>query len=71
MPLLYLILFQEDVQVQLVGENIDGLNTLGIIVMSVVIGMALRKNKQKGKALIGILCGINVLAKHVVKLIMW
>ncbi|XP_024861751.1 excitatory amino acid transporter 3 isoform X2 [Kryptolebias marmoratus] len=61
---------EEDVHVRIVGENIDGLNTLGLIVVSIVTGMALRKIGQPGKTLVEIVGAINLVSKLVVKIIM-
>lgn len=69
-PLLCLILFQEKVLVRTVGETIDGMNTLGLIVVLLVIGMALGRAEHRGTVFVQIVRILNSMAKLVVKMIM-
>ncbi|XP_070710472.1 excitatory amino acid transporter 3-like [Pempheris klunzingeri] len=56
-------------EVGLVGEHIDGLNCMGLIVWSIIFGLALRRMGQKGKLFVDVLTAINDATKHVVRLI--
>lgn len=62
-------LFQEETQVRLVGKYIDGLNTLGVIGMSFIFGLALRNMGETGKLLMDIISAVNEATKEVVKMI--
>ncbi|XP_037539005.1 excitatory amino acid transporter 3-like [Nematolebias whitei] len=57
-------------RVQLVGETIDGINVLGLVVVSTLYGMALRKPQHRGPAFLRILHAVNLIAKLVMKMIM-
>lgn len=63
------ILFQKATGVRLVGNQIDGLNTLGLIVWSFIFGLALRKMGNRGKLFVDILTSLNEATIHVVRLI--
>ncbi|GAA6233646.1 excitatory amino acid transporter 3-like isoform X1 [Lates japonicus] len=54
-------------EVRLVGKYIDGLNTMGLIVWSVIFGLALRRMAERGKLFVDILIAINVATKLVVR----
>ncbi|XP_067440778.1 excitatory amino acid transporter 3-like [Thunnus thynnus] len=56
-------------EVRLVGNQIDGFNTLGVIVWSFIFGLALRKMGNRGKLFVDILTAINEATIHVVRLI--
>ncbi|XP_040892405.1 excitatory amino acid transporter 3-like [Toxotes jaculatrix] len=58
----------KDTEVRLVGKHVDGNNTLGLIVCSVVIGLALRRMGQRGKLFVDMLIGISEATKYVVRL---
>lgn len=59
----------EETQVRLVGKYIDGLNTLGVIGMSFIFGLALRNMGETGKLLMDIISAVNEATKEVVKMI--
>lgn len=63
----FLILFQQSTEVRLVGEHIDGLNTVGLIVWSVIFGLSLRRMGEKAKLVVDILMAFNEATKHVVR----
>ncbi|XP_062281881.1 excitatory amino acid transporter 3-like [Scomber scombrus] len=65
----WVILFQKTTEVRLVGNQIEGLNTLGVIVWSFIFGLALRKMGERGKLFVDILTAINEATIHVVRLI--
>uniref|UniRef100_A0A4W6EPW6 Amino acid transporter n=1 Tax=Lates calcarifer TaxID=8187 RepID=A0A4W6EPW6_LATCA len=54
-------------EVRLVGKYIDGLNTMGLIVWSVIFGLALRRMAERGKLFVDIVIAINVATKLVVR----
>ncbi|XP_047434500.1 excitatory amino acid transporter 3-like [Mugil cephalus] len=60
---------QENSEVLLVGVHIDGLNTLGLISLSLIVGLSLRGMKGKGQRLVNVVVSINEATKHVVKMI--
>lgn len=51
------------------GKYSDGLNTLGVIAMSFIFGLALRNMGETGKLLVDIINAINEATKEVVKMI--
>ncbi|CAI5679217.1 unnamed protein product [Oreochromis niloticus] len=59
----------EETQVRLVGKYSDGLNTLGVIGMSFIFGLALRNMGETGKLLVDIINAVNEATKEVVKMI--
>ncbi|XP_042069062.1 excitatory amino acid transporter-like, partial [Haplochromis burtoni] len=59
----------EETQVRLVGKYIDGLNTLEVIGMSFIFGLALRNMGETGKLLMDIISAVNEATKEVVKMI--
>lgn len=65
----FLILFQKSMEVGLVGEHIDGLNSLGLILWSIIFGLALRRMGEKAKVFVELLIALNEATKHVVRLI--
>ena len=54
-----------------VGQNIDGINIMGLTLISFITGMGLRKIKEKGKLFLDVVIGCNEVAKIAVKLILW
>ncbi|XP_059196040.1 excitatory amino acid transporter 3-like [Centropristis striata] len=62
-------LLTKRIEVRLVGEHIDGLNTLGLVIWSVICGLALRSIGEKGKVFVEILTSFNSAIKHVVRMI--
>ncbi|XP_054460656.1 excitatory amino acid transporter 3-like [Anoplopoma fimbria] len=54
-------------EVRLVGEHIDGLNTLGLIVSSSIFGLALRNMGESAQLVVDLLQALNEAIKHVVR----
>ncbi|XP_072230088.1 excitatory amino acid transporter 3-like [Leuresthes tenuis] len=61
---------EEYTQVRYVGQTIEGINVLGLTLISFVTGMGLRKIKEKGKLFLDVVTGFNEVTKIAVKLIM-
>ncbi|KAM7418571.1 hypothetical protein PAMA_015943 [Pampus argenteus] len=56
-------------EMHLLGNQIDGVNTLGVIVWSFIFGLALRNMGDKGKLFVDIVTALNEATIHVVRLI--
>ncbi|XP_022593792.1 excitatory amino acid transporter 3-like [Seriola dumerili] len=65
----FLILFQNATEVRLVSKHIDGSNTVGLIVCSIVFGLALKRMGEEGKLLVDILNTFKEATKRVVRMI--
>ncbi|KAG8008904.1 Excitatory amino acid transporter 3 [Nibea albiflora] len=61
---------QNGTEVQLMGQYVDGANTLGLIVWSFVFGVTLNGMGEKGKVLVEILTVFNKTTKSAVDLIL-
>ncbi|KAM9363598.1 excitatory amino acid transporter 3-like [Symphorus nematophorus] len=57
--------------VRLVGEYVDRLNTLGLIVWSLQLGLVLRGMRERGQLFVDIVIALNVVTKQVVGAIIW
>ncbi|XP_051240450.1 excitatory amino acid transporter 3-like [Dicentrarchus labrax] len=55
-------------EVRLAGKHIDGLNTVGLIVWSIIFGLALRKTGEKGKRFVDIITSLHEATRHVVRM---
>ncbi|XP_027872605.1 excitatory amino acid transporter 3-like isoform X2 [Xiphophorus couchianus] len=60
----------ENQDVQLVGENMRGVNMLGLIVVSVFIGKSIRKIGAVGGTFLEVINTVNIVSKSLVKIIM-
>ncbi|XP_044045976.1 excitatory amino acid transporter 3-like isoform X2 [Siniperca chuatsi] len=56
-------------EVRLVGKHVDGLNSVGLIIWSIIFGLALRSMGERGKLFVDILIAINDAFKHVIRMI--
>ncbi|XP_045903953.1 excitatory amino acid transporter 3-like isoform X1 [Micropterus dolomieu] len=56
-------------EIRLVGKNIEGLNSLGLIVWSIIFGRGLRRMGERGKLFVDILIALNKAIRHVVKMV--
>ncbi|XP_059209609.1 excitatory amino acid transporter 3-like [Centropristis striata] len=60
-----------ETELHLVGEYVDGTNTLGLIICSVVTGLALKTMGESGEILLDVFTTLNEITKYVVNLILW
>ncbi|XP_008411643.1 excitatory amino acid transporter 3-like [Poecilia reticulata] len=60
----------ENLDLQLVGENMRGVNMLGLIVVSVFIGKSIRKIGAVGGTFLEVINTVNIVSKSLVKIIM-
>ncbi|XP_071361487.1 excitatory amino acid transporter 3-like isoform X2 [Trachinotus anak] len=56
-------------EVRLVSKHIDGSNTVGLIIWSIIFGLALRRMGDRGKLFVDILIALKEATKHVVRMI--
>ncbi|KAM7419794.1 hypothetical protein PAMA_016745 [Pampus argenteus] len=57
-------------EVQLVGQYVEGANTLGLIIWAFIFGLILNRMGEKGAILVEVLTTLNEATKHVVILIL-
>ncbi|XP_035515447.1 excitatory amino acid transporter 3-like [Morone saxatilis] len=55
-------------EVRVVGKHIHGLSTVGLIMWSIIFGLALRKTGEKGKRFVDLITSLHEATRHVVKM---
>ncbi|XP_071346201.1 excitatory amino acid transporter 3-like [Trachinotus anak] len=60
-----------DTEVQLVGNYVEGANTLGLIMCSIIFGLMLKEMGERGRIIVEVLSILNEATKYVVNLILW